>query len=256
MITFPNPKLNLGLHILRKRPDGYHDLESLFIPWHGLHDVLEIVPAAEPEMHLYGIELEGSAEDNLCMRAWQLLHECYGIPPVAIHLWKGIPAGAGLGGGSADAAFTLRMLSEMFGLGLSDEMLASLAARLGSDCAFFVYNRPMVASGRGEVLVPYEIDVTKFRIEVTNPGIHVSTREAYAGVLPRESFSSQAGLSLREALSRPVDEWREVLVNDFEPSVFAAHPELTRIKADLYARGARYASMSGSGSAIFGLFDN
>ena len=251
MITFPNPKLNLGLHILRKRPDGYHDLESLFIPWHGLHDVLEIVPAAAPEMHLYGLSLGegGDGGDNLCMRAWQLLHECYGIPPVAIHLWKGIPAGAGLGGGSADAAFTLRMLSEMFGLGLSDELLASLAARLGSDCAFFVYNRPMVASGRGEVLVPYEIDVTKFRIEVVTPPVHVSTREAYAGVTPREP-----AISLREALARPLDEWREVLVNDFEPSVFAAHPELARIKADLYAHGARYASLSGSGSAIFGLF--
>ena len=251
MITFPNPTLNLGLHILRKRPDGYHDLESLFIPWHGLHDVLEIIPAAAPEMHLYGLSLGegGDGGDNLCMRAWQLLHECYGIPPVAIHLWKGIPAGAGLGGGSADAAFTLRMLSEMFGLGLSDELLASLAARLGSDCAFFVYNRPMVASGRGEILVPYEIDVTKFRIEVVTPPVHVSTREAYAGVTPREP-----AISLREALSRPLDEWREVLVNDFEPSVFAAHPELARIKADLYARGARYASLSGSGSAIFGLF--
>ena len=267
MITFPNPKLNLGLHILRKRPDGYHDLESLFIPWHGLHDVLEIVPAAAPEMHLYGLSLGegGDGGDNLCMRAWQLLHECYGIPPVAIHLWKGIPAGAGLGGGSADAAFTLRMLSEMFGLGLGDGLLASLAARLGSDCAFFVYNRPMVASGRGEVLVPYEIDVTKFRIEVVTPPVHVSTREAYAGVTPREPSSPTPPScpdptghlpSLREALARPLDEWREVLVNDFEPSVFAAHPELARIKADLYARGARYASLSGSGSAIFGLFQN
>lgn len=266
MITFPNPKLNLGLHILRKRDDGYHDLESLFIPWHGLHDVLEIVPAAAPDMHLYGLDLGegGDGGDNLCMRAWQLLHECYGIPPVAIHLWKGIPAGAGLGGGSADAAFTLRMLSEVFSLGLSDETLASLAARLGSDCAFFIYNRPMVASGRGEVLVPYEVDVTNFRIEVVTPPVHVSTREAYAGVTPREGRVPAGtphagspvfpGLSLREALSRPVDEWRAVLVNDFEPSVFAAHPELARIKADLYARGARYASLSGSGSAIFALF--
>lgn len=275
MITFPNPKLNLGLAVLHKREDGYHDLESLFIPWHGLHDVLEIVPAAETSIRLYGLDLGegGEGGDNLCVRAWALLHEAFGIPPVAIYLWKGIPAGAGLGGGSADAAFTLRMLSEMFGLGLSDELLASLAARLGSDCAFFVYNRPMVASGRGEVLVPYEIDVAKFRIEVVTPPVHVSTREAYAGVTPRypvgagyDGASAPASPScpaltghlpsLREALSRPVDEWREVLVNDFEPSVFAAHPELARIKADLYARGARYASLSGSGSAIFGLFDN
>lgn len=254
MITFPNPKLNLGLAVLHKRDDGYHDLESLFIPWRGLHDVLEVVPAAEPEMHLYGIELEGSAGDNLCMRAWQLLHECYGIPPVAIHLWKGIPAGAGLGGGSADAAFTLRMLSEMFGLGLSDELLCSLAARLGSDCPFFIYNRPMLATGRGEVLVPYEIDVTKLRIEVTNPGIHVSTREAYAGITPRDRRTNSPLIPVREALARPLDEWRDCLVNDFEEPVFAAHSQLAAIKADFYARGARYASLSGSGSALFGIF--
>ncbi|MBR4213256.1 MAG: 4-(cytidine 5'-diphospho)-2-C-methyl-D-erythritol kinase [Bacteroidales bacterium] len=256
MITFPNPKLNLGLAVLHKREDGYHDLESLFIPWHGLHDVLEIVPAAAPGMHLYGLELGagGDGGDNLCMRAWQLLHECYGIPPVAIHLWKGIPAGAGLGGGSADAAFTLRMLSDLFGLGLRDDLLASLAARLGSDCAFFIYNRPMMASGRGEILVPYEIDVTKFRIEVTNPGIHVATREAYAGIIPRDRQPNSSLIPVREALEKPVSAWKDCLVNDFEPSVFAAHPEIAAIKADFYARGARYASLSGSGSAIFGLF--
>ena len=256
MITFPNPKLNLGLAVLHKRDDGYHDLESLFIPWHGLHDVLEIVPAAAPEMHLYGLELGagGDGGDNLCMRAWQLLHECYGIPPVAIHLWKGIPAGAGLGGGSADAAFTLRMLSDLFGLGLRDDLLASLAARLGSDCAFFIYNRPMMASGRGEILVPYEIDVTKFRIEVTNPGIHVATREAYAGIIPRDRQPNSSLIPVREALEKPVSAWKDCLVNDFESSVFAAHPEIAAIKADFYARGARYASLSGSGSAVFGLF--
>lgn len=256
MITFPNPKLNLGLAVLHKREDGYHDLESLFIPWHGLHDVLEIVPAAAPEMHLYGLELGagGDGGDNLCMRAWQLLHECYGIPPVAIHLWKGIPAGAGLGGGSADAAFTLRMLSDLFGLGLRDDLLASLAARLGSDCAFFIYNRPMMVSGRGEILVPYEIDVTKFRIEVTNPGIHVATREAYAGIIPRDRQPNSPLIPVREALEKPVSAWKDFLVNDFEPSVFAAHPEIAAIKADFYARGARYASLSGSGSAVFGLF--
>ena len=254
MITFPNPKLNLGLAILHKREDGYHDLESLFIPWNGMHDVLEIVPAAKTSMHLYGIALDGAPEENLCVKAWALLREAFGIPPVAIHLWKGIPAGAGLGGGSADAAFTLRMLSEMFGLGLRDEQLASLAARLGSDCPFFIYNRPMLATGRGEVLVPYEIDVTKYRIEVTNPGIHVSTREAYAGVTPRDRLSGSDLIPVREALARPFDEWKDCLLNDFEPSVFAAHPEIAAIKADFYARGARYASLSGSGSAVFGLF--
>ena len=255
MITFPNPKLNLGLAILHKRGDGYHDLESLFIPWHGIHDILEIVPAPETSLQLFGIPLPGKPSDNLCVKAWQLLNEVFGIPPVAIFLHKGIPAGAGLGGGSADAAFTLRMLSELFGLGLKDETLCSFAARLGSDCPFFVYNRPMFATGRGERLEAFDIDLSGLRIELFTPGIPISTREAYAGVTPRDCRADGASLTdIRTALRQPIERWKENLLNDFEPSVFAAHPELAEAKAGLYRRGARYASLSGSGSALFGIF--
>lgn len=249
MITYPNPKLNLGLNVIRKREDGYHDLESLFVPYMGMKDILEIVPAKELGMHLYGIALDGDPLDNLCIKAWKLLNEAYGIPPVEIHLCKNIPAGAGLGGGSADCAFTLRMLSDMFGLGLSDETLAGFAARLGSDCPFFVYNRPMIASGRGEILEPYDIDLSGYRIEVVKPDVHVSTKEAYAGIKPHKPE-----VGLREALAAPVKKWKDILKNDFEVSVFTAHPEIAAAKAAMYERGAVYASMSGSGSAVFGIF--
>ena len=199
---------------------------------------------------------------DLTVKAYELLREDFGLPPVAIRLLKGAPVGAGLGGGSADGAFALRMLSDLFGLGLSDSALAAYAARLGSDCPFFIYNRPMLGEGRGEILTPFELDLSAFEIRVEVPaGISVSTREAYAGVTPRESYGTGSfhtpGISLlplREALSRPMAQWRDCLVNDFEPSVFAAHPELAALKAGFYAKGAVYASMSGSGSAVFGIF--
>jgi len=250
MITFPNAKLNLGLNILRKRADGYHDLESLFIPYEGLRDVLEILPAKKLEMHLYGITLEGDAMDNLCVKAWNLLHERYDIPPVAIHLWKGIPSGAGLGGGSADASFTLAMLNEIFLLRLQTAELAEMAATLGSDCPFFIYNRPMLASGRGEILSPWrEMDLSGFRIEVVKPEVFVSTREAYAGVHPH-----LPAMPLEEVLRGPVGQWRSTLVNDFEESIFPSHPEIAAVKQEFYNRGAIYSAMSGSGSAVFGIF--
>lgn len=251
MITFPNAKLNLGLNILRKREDGYHDLESLFIPYAGLRDVLEIVPSAQLEMHLYGMELEGDVMDNLCIRAWKLLNERYNIPPVAIHLWKGIPSGAGLGGGSADASFTLAMLSEIFTLRLQTPELTELAARLGSDCPFFIYNRPMMATGRGEILTPWRgLDLSGCRIEVVKPEVFVSTREAYAGVHPH-----LPQVPLTEILRRPIGEWRGALINDFEESIFPAHPEIAAVKQAFYERGALYAAMSGSGSAVFAIFN-
>jgi len=250
MITFPNAKLNLGLNILRKREDGYHDLESLFIPFEGLRDVLEIVPSGEVEMHLYGIGLEGNLMDNLCIKAWNLMHEMHGIPPVAIHLWKGIPSGAGLGGGSADAAFTLAMLNEMFQLRLQTAELAEMAASLGSDCPFFIYNRPMIASGRGEILKPFRgLDLSGYRFEVVKPDVFVSTREAYAGVHPHLPATP-----LEKVLQSPVEQWKEGLVNDFEESIFPAHPEIAETKRAFYERGAVYAAMSGSGSAVFGMF--
>lgn len=251
MITFPNAKLNLGLNVLRKRGDGYHDLESLFIPYCGLRDVLEIVPSASgrTSLHLYGIPVDGPQDDNLVFKAWKTMHSEFGIAPVEMHLWKGIPFGAGLGGGSADAAFAITMLDEMFSLHLSREETASIAATLGSDCPFFIYNRPMMARGRGEILTPMEIDLSAYRIEVVKPEVTVSTREAYSGVhphLPR--------IPLEDVLALPVEQWKGLLKNDFEESIFPIHPEIAAVKEDFYRRGAVYAAMSGSGSAVMGIF--
>lgn len=249
MIAFPNAKLNLGLNVIRRRDDGYHDLESLFIPYCGLRDVLEIVPAAKPSLHLYGIGIDGAPQDNLVFRAWQMMHEETGVAPVEMHLWKGIPFGAGLGGGSADAAFAIRMLNEMFSIGLSDSDMARGAARLGSDCPFFIYNRPMIARGRGEILSDFDIDLSRYRIDVVKPEAAVSTREAYSGVRPHLPQHP-----LEEVLALPVEQWRGRLCNDFEESIFPLHPEIAQVKAEFYRRGAVYAAMSGSGSAVLGIF--
>ena len=269
MTVYPNVKLNLGLRVLGKRPDGYHELESLFIPWDGFRDELCVEPAAE-----FGIEIGGPCyrewdpSEDLTARAWRLVRDEFRIGPVRIRLTKNSPVGAGLGGGSADGAFALRALSELFGLGLSDDALAALAARLGSDCPFFIYNRPMFVSGRGDVLEAFDIDLSAYRIEVAIPeGVAVSTKEAYAGLdkgIPSPAaqvrddsaavIPSEAKESLREVLRLPVPDWRGRLVNDFERSVFPAHPEIPALKEDFYRRGALYAAMSGSGSAVFALF--
>lgn len=259
MTTYPNVKLNLGLNVLRRRPDGFHDLETLFIPYPGICDELEIVPAAE-----FGIEIVGDMVDwdprrDLTARAWELLHEECGIPAVSIRLTKRAPVGAGLGGGSSDAAFTLRMLDSMFSLGLPDARLAEYAARLGSDCAFFIYNRPMVGEGRGEVLTPFDIDLSAYDIRVEIPaGVSVSTAEAYRGVLAAKEAFYAAGCapqcSLREVLALPVDQWSGRLINDFEATIFPLHPEIAALKRKFYDEGAVYAAMSGSGSSVFGIF--
>lgn len=248
-----NVKINLGLNVLRKRPDGYHDLETLFVPYDGFGDELEIEEA--PAMSVDISPCDWDPLKDLTVRAWGLLAEDFDIPPVRISLRKGAPVGAGLGGGSADAAFALKCLNALFGLGLSDSDLAGYASRLGSDCAFFVYNRPMIGQGRGEILSDYPLDLGGRKIRVVVPdGISVSTREAYGGIVPRENRPGEDGVSLREALSRPMDEWRGCVVNDFETTVFKAHPELADLKSRLYSEGALYASMSGSGSALFGIF--
>ena len=251
MTVYPNVKLNLGLRVLGKRPDGYHELESLFIPWDGFRDVLSVEPAAE-----FGIEIGGpcyrgwNPSEDLTARAWRLMRDEFGVGPVRIRLTKNSPVGAGLGGGSADGAFALRALSDLFGLGLSDDALAALAARLGSDCPFFIYNRPMFVSGRGDVLEAFDVDLSGYEIRVEVPeGVAVSTKEAYAGVIP-----SAAKEPLREVLRMPVTSWRDALVNDFERSVFPSHPEIGALKERFYAEGATYAAMSGSGSAVFALF--
>ena len=277
MIAYPNVKLNLGLHVLRRREDGYHDLDTLFVPYLGLHDTLEIITGddySRTSAHLQetyaGAQLaQGITPDgklmitlarkegvdwdplkDLTARAYGLLAEQYKLPPMKIYLEKTSPVGAGLGGGSADAAFALRMIAELAGLALSDEALAAFAARLGSDCAFFVYNRPMLGSGRGEILEPFDIDLSGYRIEVTVPAdIAVSTADAYRGIVPQERERP-----LRETLALPVEQWKGRLVNDFETTVFAKYPRLAEIKRSLYDGGAVYAAMSGSGSALFALY--
>ena len=296
MVTYPNVKVNLGLNVLRKRPDGFHDLETLFVPYFGISDRLEIIAgddfstisaelfskygtaagaAVEAEVPMLA---QGMSEDgklmitiarqegvdwnplkDLTARAYQLLAADFQLPPVKIFLDKRSPVGAGLGGGSADAAFALRMLSEMFDLKLSDEALAAYAAQLGSDCAFFVYNRPMIGEGRGEVLTPYpltgidfgaDVEGAVYELQVVIPeGVAVSTADAYRGIVPAVPEHP-----LREVLARPVEEWSEALANDFEQTVFQKYPELAKMKASLYDTGAVYASMSGSGSAFFALY--
>ena len=320
MITNPNVKINFGLNVLRKREDGFHDLETLFVPYFGLHDTLEIIigddysrtsaalfakygdgqPASQGSIKpegVFGVETEdfdapkiaqGMSEDgklmitiaraegvdwdpmkDLCAKAYRLLSADFELPPVKIFLEKTSPVGAGLGGGSADAAFTLKMLNELCSLNLSQQQLAEYAARLGSDCAFFIYNRPMIGEGRGEILTdlfselphletifasqvdgnPSEV-LAHYDVQVITPaGISVSTAEAYGGIQP-----SLAEVSLRDALSLPVEKWDGVLVNDFETTVFDKHPELAAIKHSLYESGAVYASMSGSGSALFAIY--
>lgn len=255
MISYPNVKINLGLHVLRKRPDGFHDLETLFVACDAFHDTLEITEAPEalPDGQV-DIQIENCDWDpqkDLTAQAYRLLKADFPeLPPVRIRMVKGSPVGAGLGGGSADCAFALRMMSELFSLGLSDQQLASYAARLGSDCAFFVYNSRMFATGRGEILTPFDLDLSPYETRLAIPeGVHVSTKEAYGGIVPCD-----ARTGLQDILRQPVESWKDNLVNDFEATVFAAHPEIAQLKAEMYRQGAVYAAMSGSGSAVFGLF--
>ena len=245
MTVYPNVKVNLGLHVLRKRADGYHDLETLFIPSFSFLDRLDIEHSDR-----FAFEADVQWKDDLTVRAYRLLKDEFGLPPVRIRLEKHSPVGAGLGGGSADAAFALRVLNDMFSLGLNDEALASRAALLGSDCAFFIYNRPMLGSGRGEILEPFDINLSGFELRIHVPeGESVSTGEAYGNIIPREPETP-----LREILTLPASQWREKLENDFEQVIFPSHPAIGEIKAEMYAEGAVYASMSGSGPAVFGLF--
>jgi 4-diphosphocytidyl-2-C-methyl-D-erythritol kinase len=230
-------------------------LETIFLPVMDMCDELEIVEGSL-EMRQDGITLDNAPDDNLCMKAWRLLHEEFGIPTVSIRLKKNIPFGAGLGGGSSDAAFTLKMLNEIFSLGLDNSALEQRAAKLGADCAFFIQNRAAYATGIGDRLEPlpeFRIQNSEFRIEIEIPdGEHVSTKEAYLG-LNRDLFGAQRP-DLREAVKQPIEEWRNLIVNDFETSVFPAHPAIAELKDDMYRRGALYASMTGSGAAVFGIF--
>jgi 4-diphosphocytidyl-2-C-methyl-D-erythritol kinase len=254
LVTFPNCKINIGLRVLAKRADGYHDIETLFYPV-PVREAVEIIAdekQANPvEFSLTGLDTERLTANNLCVKAYQLLLADFpGLPPVRIHLHKTIPAGAGLGGGSADAAFTLKALDKKFNLGLTAPQLQQYALTLGSDCPFFLQNRPSVGTGRGEMLTLVELDLSLFRIILVNPRVPVSTAEAFAHVVPRQPVKP-----LLEIIRQPIDTWKEELHNQFETPVFAKHHLLQQIKDKLYEAGARYASMSGSGSSLFGIFD-
>lgn len=250
MITFPNAKINLGLNIVSKRDDGYHNIESCFypIPW---HDSLEVIEAASFAFHSYGLDIPGNTSSNLCVKAYELIKKDHDIPPVEIHLLKNIPMGAGLGGGSADGAFTLKTLNELFKLNLTSSQLEAYALQLGSDCPFFIKNEPVLAKGRGEQLEVIDLDLSGYYLAIHNPDIHVSTKEAYAGVSPQAPSKS-----INEIIQSPIQEWKGQLVNDFESSIFPNHAEIEQLKNGMYEAGAIYASMTGSGSTVFGLFEN
>lgn len=252
MLLLPNCKINLGLQVVRKRPDGYHDLQTVFYPI-PLRDNLELRELRNSDapyaLQLAGQAIEGNPDDNLIIKVYKQLKEEFDLPALDIYLYKHIPLGAGLGGGSSDAAFMMKGLNEVFELGLSDYEMERRLAGLGADCAFFVQNVPAYATGIGDELTPIPLSLKGMYIVLVKPDVSVSTREAYAGVTPKEPEHD-----LLKALRRPVTEWRDRVVNDFEPSVFAAHPELAAVKQTLYDMGADYAAMSGSGSTLFGLF--
>lgn len=252
MILFPNAKINLGLDILRKRPDGYHDIETIMVPvpW---HDILEIVPAKGTETTLTtsGREVNCPPEKNLVMKAFRALDSKTPLPAVDIYLHKIIPDGAGLGGGSADAAFTLKGLNELFKLGYNNDELADIAAELGADCPFFIYNRPMFCTGTGTDMSPIEIDLSGLTIAIIKPDVSVPTSKAYSQTHP-----SIPPVSLSEIIKLPVSDWPGKLTNDFESSVFPEYPTIASVKKFLQESGAIYTAISGSGSAVFGLYDS
>ncbi len=251
MLLFPNAKINLGLRILEKRFDGFHSIETVFLPLN-LTEVLEFIEEGKNSTTLTvtGIALEGDNEENLVVKAWHIMNEKFKIPPLSIHLHKTIPVGAGLGGGSADAAFMLKGLNEYFKCGCTHMELKIIAAELGSDCAFFIDNAPMLGTGRGEVLESLDIALHGYEILLIKPDIHIATREAYSGIVPAIPEKP-----LKKLLKGPIKEWQETIINDFELSVFKKYPEIELLKNKLLNMGARYAAMSGSGSAVYGIFE-
>ena len=251
MVVFPNAKLNIGLNIVEKRPDNYHNLESIFVPI-PFKDILEIVESksGETRLHLSGIQIDGDPNNNLVMKAFRQLQVDFNIPNVDIYLEKIIPFGAGLGGGSADAAFTLKALNTLFDLKLSNEKLCQYAAKLGADCSFFIENKATYVTGIGEILTPIELDLSPYYLVLVKPNDYISTKEAYAHITPRKTK-----ISVNETIHYPIEQWKEYIVNDFEASVFPNHPNIAKVKKNLYENGALYASMTGSGSSVFGLFD-
>lgn len=253
MICFPNAKINIGLTIKGKRADGFHDLETIFYPV-GLKDVLEILecPGVNNEFQLtcLGNPIQGDITENLCYKAYFLLKKDFPqLPPIQCLLYKNIPTGAGLGGGSADGAFMIRLLNDKFNLQIPTSRLIEYAAVLGSDCPFFIINTPCIAEGRGEILHPVELNLSGYSILLIHPGIHIHTGTAFKGVK-----IATHSINLRTAIQMPIETWKDQIINDFEVGIFEKHPPIKEIKLKLYQEGAIYASMSGTGSAVFGIF--
>lgn len=255
MITFPIAKINLGLNVVSRRTDGYHNLQTVFYPI-PIKDALEIHPmdngfpsSVDCDLKVTNINIDGGEQRNLVVRAYRMLAEHYSLPRIHAHLYKGIPTQAGMGGGSSDCAYMIRLLNEAFSLGLTNKEMIDYAARLGADCPFFILSRPAYAEGIGEQLQPIDLNLSGWHIAVVRPDIPVSTAEAFSLITPQ-----QPATCCRNIVCQPVETWRDCLTNDFEKSVFALHPEIGRIKEQLYDMGATYAAMSGSGSSVFGLF--
>ena len=255
MIVFPNCKINLGLHILRKRADGFHDLETVFYPI-ALQDGLEIIQnktssTSNIEFTASGLKIDSSIEENICLKAYRLVKKDFpDLPSIKIHLHKVIPSGAGLGGGSSDGAFTLTLLNKKFNLGLTEDQLIDYALQLGSDCPFFIKNKPCYGTGRGEQLEETDLNLSNYKIVLINPGIHVHTGKAFSKIIPSDQRPS-----IKEIIKKPIEEWKDFLKNDFEETVFSEHPEIKIIKENSYRQGAVYSSMSGSGSTVYALFE-
>ncbi len=254
MLSFPNCKINLGLNIIRKRADGFHDIETVFYPINKLHDAIEILPSnatiSPVDFNMTGLEVDGDSANNLCVKAYRLLQNDYPeMPAIQMHLHKAIPMGAGLGGGSADGAFALKLLNDVFRLKLSNEQLINYTLQLGSDCPFFILNKPCFASGRGEIMTELPINLSGYSIVLINPGIHINTGWAFGQITPQQPLTD-----LQKLILEPIETWKDLVKNDFEPAVISSHPIIGTLKETLYQSGAIYASMSGSGSTVFGIF--
>ncbi|MET1056935.1 MAG: 4-(cytidine 5'-diphospho)-2-C-methyl-D-erythritol kinase [Pedobacter sp.] len=249
MLAFANAKINLGLNVTGKRPDGYHNLETVFYPAK-IYDTIEITDAETTFCEIRGIAIPGDSKDNLCLQAYHLLNKDFDLPPQQITLLKNIPVGAGLGGGSADAAFLIKLINTKFQLGLSVNQMQDYARVLGADCAFFIENTPVYAVDRGDQFSPVAIDLSAYFMVLVKPPVHVSTADAFGGLKP-----ALPEVNVKELMGLSPDKWKDVLKNDFEETIFLKYPEIAQLKTGLYHAGATFALMSGSGSSVFAIFD-
>lgn len=249
MITFPNAKINIGLNITSRRPDGYHNLETIFHPVK-IKDALEVIEASSMNFETSGIEIPGHANENLCLQAYDLLRKDFDLPNINIHLHKKIPIGAGLGGGSADAAFFIKLINQKFDLGLDTEAMQNYCRKLGADCAFFIENKPVFAIGKGDEFEDLQLDLSKYFLALVMPPVHVSTGEAYRGVKPQQPVAS-----LKDLIKLPINQWQGKIVNDFETHILNNHPTIRGVKSALLEAGALFSLMSGSGASVFAIFD-